>query len=54
MWNNNKVKLIEFTFKDSECGFKMNDYISFNAKDIFEQLFERNIIQIILISTNKY
>ncbi|KAI4480416.1 hypothetical protein M0802_014246 [Mischocyttarus mexicanus] len=40
-----KEKLIEFAFDDGECGIKMNADRNSSAKDIFDQLFSRNIVQ---------
>ncbi|KAI4474031.1 hypothetical protein M0802_015828 [Mischocyttarus mexicanus] len=49
-----KEKLIEFAFDDGECGIKMNADRNSSAKDIFDQLFSRNIVQTLVSCTNCY
>ncbi|CAK9813111.1 hypothetical protein ANTPLA_LOCUS7676 [Anthophora plagiata] len=54
MWYDNKEKLMEFAFNDGEYGIKMNADEYSSAKDIFDQLFSRNIIETLVSCTNYY
>ena len=54
MWYDNKEKLIEFAFNDGECGIKMNAAKYSSARDIFDQLFSRNIVETLVSCTNYY
>ncbi|XP_035742917.1 uncharacterized protein LOC118450966 [Vespa mandarinia] len=54
MWYDNKKKLIEFAFNDGKCGIKMNADKYSSAKNIFDQLFSRNVVETLVSCTNEY
>ncbi|CAK9832786.1 PiggyBac transposable element-derived protein 4 [Anthophora retusa] len=53
-WYDNKENLFEFAFDDSKCGIQSNVDKYSSARDIFEQLFSRNIVETLVRCTNNY